>query len=275
LRIWDGIRAIDYVSSRPEVNPQLIGYMGQSGGGTMTSLMQAVEPRIKVAAPSCYLTSLSELCHWLGPQDAEQNVFGQLTFGLTHAGYALLGDNAVRIHSCHADFFPIAGSRRSAALLATVAKNCGLDPDRYGITDVPGPHGWKESLRASSIQLMRRYLAGDTSTPPIDVSACRALDKGFSTAAVDCGLGRDADKRKKPLDWVTPGGRVSKLPGFKSIYAYLADDVAAAKALGGTRFVEFGPGKVLSGLIKKIDPALETLNVGDIPSLEATLSAMG
>ena len=54
-----------------------------------------------------------------------------------------------------------------------------------------------------------------------------------------------------------------------------ADDVAAAKALGGTRFVEFGPGKVLSGLIKKIDPALETLNVGDIPSLEATLSAMG
>ena len=54
-----------------------------------------------------------------------------------------------------------------------------------------------------------------------------------------------------------------------------ADDVAAAKALGGTRFVEFGPGKVLSGLIKKIDPALETLNVGDLASLDATVAALG
>ena len=54
-----------------------------------------------------------------------------------------------------------------------------------------------------------------------------------------------------------------------------ADDVAAAKALGGTRFVEFGPGKVLSGLIKKIDPALETLNVADVASLDATVAALG
>ena len=54
-----------------------------------------------------------------------------------------------------------------------------------------------------------------------------------------------------------------------------ADDVAAAKALGGTRFVEFGPGKVLSGLVKKIDPALETLNVGDLASLDATVAALG
>lgn len=54
-----------------------------------------------------------------------------------------------------------------------------------------------------------------------------------------------------------------------------AADVEAAKALGCTRFVEFGPGKVLSGLIKKIDPALETLNVGDVASLDATCAALG
>ena len=51
--------------------------------------------------------------------------------------------------------------------------------------------------------------------------------------------------------------------------------VEAAKALGCTRFVEFGPGKVLSGLIKKIDPALETANVGDLASLDATVAALG
>ncbi len=54
-----------------------------------------------------------------------------------------------------------------------------------------------------------------------------------------------------------------------------ADDIEAAKALGCTRFVEFGPGKVLSGLIKKIDAALTTLNVADAASLDATVAALG
>ena len=53
-----------------------------------------------------------------------------------------------------------------------------------------------------------------------------------------------------------------------------AADVEMAKSLGCDRFVEFGPGKVLSGLIKKIDPALTTLNVGDMASLDATVAAL-
>ncbi len=54
-----------------------------------------------------------------------------------------------------------------------------------------------------------------------------------------------------------------------------AADVAAAKELGCTIFVEFGPGKVLSGLIKKIDAALTTTNVADLASLDATVAALG
>ena len=53
-----------------------------------------------------------------------------------------------------------------------------------------------------------------------------------------------------------------------------AADVEAAKALGCTRFVEFGPGKVLSGLIKKIDAALVTANVSDLAALDATVAAL-
>ena len=53
-----------------------------------------------------------------------------------------------------------------------------------------------------------------------------------------------------------------------------AADVEAAKALGCTRFVEFGPGKVLSGLIKKIDAALLTTNVSDLAALDATVAAL-
>ena len=53
-----------------------------------------------------------------------------------------------------------------------------------------------------------------------------------------------------------------------------AKDVETAKSLGATTFVEFGPGKVLSGLIKKIDAALTTLNVSDLATLDATVSAL-
>lgn len=52
-------------------------------------------------------------------------------------------------------------------------------------------------------------------------------------------------------------------------------DVETAKALGGTRFIEFGPGKVLSGLVKKIDPSLVAVNIGDRSSLEAALEILG
>ena len=54
-----------------------------------------------------------------------------------------------------------------------------------------------------------------------------------------------------------------------------AADVEAAKALGCDRFVEFGPGKVLSSLVKKIDPGLAVANVADLASLEATLASLG
>lgn len=230
-RIWDGMRAIDYLYSRDDVRKDGVGCMGNSGGGTMTSLLESIDPRIVAACPSCYLSSLREVCAAIGPQDAEQDIFGQLTFGLNHAGYVLLGGNAVRMHCCFNDFFPIAGSRETYSVVADTVKNCGLDPARYGMTDVPGPHGWKESTRTSSIQWMRRWLALDASTPEIDVEACRKLDPGFNDKKAEHGLDGAAKN-------VTPNGKVNILPGFKSIYEYLKDDLAAAEKARPVRSAE-------------------------------------
>ena len=54
-----------------------------------------------------------------------------------------------------------------------------------------------------------------------------------------------------------------------------AADVEAAKALGCTTFVEFGPGKVLSGLVKKIDAGLNACSVADLAGLDAAVAALG
>ena len=86
-RVWDGIRSLDYLASRPEVDPRRLGCTGCSGGGTLTSYLMALDDRVAAAAPSCYITSLERLFATLGPQDAEQNITGQVAFGLDHADY--------------------------------------------------------------------------------------------------------------------------------------------------------------------------------------------
>ncbi|MCA9132379.1 MAG: acetylxylan esterase, partial [Planctomycetales bacterium] len=61
FRIWDGMRALDYLASRPEVDPDRLGCTGNSGGGTLTCYLMALDERIGCAAPSCYVTSMRSL----------------------------------------------------------------------------------------------------------------------------------------------------------------------------------------------------------------------
>ena len=84
-RVWDGIRSVDYLLSRSEVDSQRIGCTGQSGGGTMTMYMMALDPRLKVA-----VADEGNFENVAGPYydppgaigDAEQNIVGSLPLGL-------------------------------------------------------------------------------------------------------------------------------------------------------------------------------------------------
>jgi dienelactone hydrolase len=71
-RAWDGIRALDYLLSRPEVDPRHVGITGNSGGGTMTTWLCAVEPRWTMAAPGCFVTTFRRNLENELPADTEQ-----------------------------------------------------------------------------------------------------------------------------------------------------------------------------------------------------------
>ena len=81
--IWDGIRAIDYLVSRKDVDAERIGVTGFSGGGTVTSYLGAFDDRVKVAIPSSWSTASRRQLETKGAQDAEAEFLNGLVNGIT------------------------------------------------------------------------------------------------------------------------------------------------------------------------------------------------
>ena len=61
LRVWDAMRAMDYLESRPEVDAERIGCVGLSWGGTHTIYTSALDDRIKTAVVSGYFSSFKDI----------------------------------------------------------------------------------------------------------------------------------------------------------------------------------------------------------------------
>ncbi len=109
--IWDGIRAVDYLLTRKEVDGNRIGITGRSGGGTQSAFIAAFDERIKAVAPENYITSFRRLFQSIGPQDAEQNFFYGIQQGLDMADLLLVrAPKPVLIIATTQDMFPVQGT---------------------------------------------------------------------------------------------------------------------------------------------------------------------
>ena len=161
FEIWDGMRAIDYLQSRPEIDPNRIGVTGNSGGGTQTSYLMALDDRIKAAAPSCYITGFEALLSTIGPQDAEQNIFGQIAFGMDHADYLMMrAPTAILMCVATKDFFDIQGAWTSFRYAKRLYTRLGV-PERISLLENDAEHNYNAVQRQGIVRWMARWLLGN------------------------------------------------------------------------------------------------------------------
>lgn len=155
---WDGIRAIDYLLTRPEVDPHRIGVTGLSGGGTQTSYIGAIDQRVLAAAPSGFITSISRLLGSIGPQDAEQVFYRGPLLGIDHADLLEVRAPKPTLQvTTTRDFFSIQGARETAAEVRQVFEILG-HPEHFNQVEDDYEHGFTKKNNEATYAFFQKSL---------------------------------------------------------------------------------------------------------------------
>lgn len=208
--IWDGIRAIDYLETRRELDLRRIACVGNSGGGMMTSYLLALDERLVAGGIGCFMTTSERKNISPGPGDAEQNIFAQYTYGLDLPDFlTMTAPRPVVILSATRDYVPIAGAWEAFRDAKRLYARFGF-PERVDLVETDATHGFSLQLREGAVRWIRRWLCHDD-RPVVESSMPR-----FSSAELAC----------------TTGGQVLALPGARSV---LELDRAEAERLAPIR----------------------------------------
>jgi hypothetical protein len=141
--VWDGMRAVDYLLSRDDVDGSRISITGTSGGGFQSAYIGALDERIGAVAPSCFITALpARMANRIfedPDSDPEQDPYRLVSAGIDHAGLLLLVyPRPLVVAAAAKDFVPIEGTRKTFREVAALYRAFGHG-DRIAMAE--GYHG--------------------------------------------------------------------------------------------------------------------------------------
>ncbi len=201
--IWDGIRVIDYLETRPEVDIKRLGITGRSGGGTQTALIAACDDRIYAAAPENYITNFKRLLQSIGPQDAEQNPYKAIAKGFDHPDFLHIRAPrpTLMITTTH-DFFSIQGARETYAEAMKSYKALGK-PENLTMVEDFGNHQSTKSNRESLYAFFQKHLnnSGDPTdlpTTPFTLKELQVTPTGQVGTSYECQTVFDLNQKFFP-----------------------------------------------------------------------------
>ena len=156
--IWDGIRAVDYLLTRKDVDPGRIGITGRSGGGTQSAYVAAFDERIYAAAPENYITNYSRLLQSIGPQDAEQVMFHFLYRGLDHPDLLLVrAPRPALMITTTRDMFSIQGAMETEKEVTGIYKAYDAS-DNFSRVEDDDVHASTKKNREAMYAFFRKHL---------------------------------------------------------------------------------------------------------------------
>jgi cephalosporin-C deacetylase-like acetyl esterase len=197
-RAWDGIRALDYLLTREEVDPAHVGVTGNSGGGTMTTWLAGIDRRWTMAAPGCFVTTFRRNLENELPADTEQCPPRVLALGLDHSDWlAAMAPNPVIILAKERDYFDVRGSEEAYRRLRHLYGLLGAEQN-VGLFVGPTSHGYSQENREAMYRWFNQITA-------------------VSDAATEPELVLEKDETLR----VTPNGQVSAL-NSQPIYEFTA-----------------------------------------------------
>ena len=160
--MWDGIRGLDYLLTRPEVDGRRIGVAGNSGGGTQSAFLGICEPRLAAVASSCYWTSWETMWWAGGPQDSEQVLPGWIRAGLDFSDLALaFAPKPILMLTATKDMFPVEGARVAHAEARRMFALLGAEK-QMGYFEYNDGHAWSKPRREATTAWFDQWLAGRT-----------------------------------------------------------------------------------------------------------------
>jgi cephalosporin-C deacetylase-like acetyl esterase len=171
--VWESIRALDYLLSRPEVNSERIGMTGASGGGLNTFFTTAIEDRFACAIPVAYPCTFFAAMqaerdlNWEDGTDVCNQVPQVMSFAEMSDIASLFIPKPYMILSGTRDkIFPISGARQIAAVIGHNYQLAGI-PERFRFSEFDEEHGFQRSLRQAAYGWLKRWLIGDGDGSPI------------------------------------------------------------------------------------------------------------
>jgi dienelactone hydrolase len=173
MQTWDAVRSLDYLAAHPLVDPRRLASTGQSGGGTNTMLLAAVDDRLAAAAVSCGNTENVACADFNPPgstDDGEQNIVGggPLGFDRWDLLYPLAPKPLLVLASDRDPFGTyspnyISSGTEEFEKLKRVYETLG-HADRIAWFGTPLPHGLAYDMRIQIYNWFGRWVKGETKT---------------------------------------------------------------------------------------------------------------
>ena len=155
-RVYDAVRGMDYLLTRPEIDPARVGVHGNSGGGTLTTWVSAADDRFFAAAPSCFVTTWVHDIENELPSDIEQCPPNAMKYGLEIADFLIAAaPRPFLLLGQRNDFFDPRGIAEVLDELKDLYKLLGCE-DRIELCIGPTNHGLSVTLREAAYDFFCR-----------------------------------------------------------------------------------------------------------------------